>query len=102
MLHELKELEQNLKHLNIPFFLLQGNPEKEISYFLNTYDAAALVSDFSPLRINRDWKTAVAEQIEFPFYEVDAPNIVPCSTTAPVYGHSPAVESVLRLWRPIP
>ena len=78
MLHGLKELEQNLKHLNIPFFLLQGNPEKEISYFLNTHDAAALVSDFSPLRINRDWKTAVAEQIEFPFYEVDAHNIVPC------------------------
>ena len=78
MLHGLKELEQNLKHLNIPFILLQGNPEKEISNFLNTHDAAALVSDFSPLRINRDWKTAVAKQIDFPFYEVDAHNIVPC------------------------
>jgi deoxyribodipyrimidine photo-lyase len=78
MLSGLKEVEQNLKDLRIPFFLLHGNPEKEILDFLNTYVAGALVSDFSPLRINKDWKKYVAAQIALPFYEVDAHNIVPC------------------------
>ncbi len=78
MLRGLKEVEQNLKQLNIPFFLLHGNPENEIPQFLNAHDAGALVSDFSPLRINKDWKRSVAEQIAIPFYEIDAHNIVPC------------------------
>ena len=78
MLAGLKEVEHNLIGLNIPFFLLQGNPEQEIPHFLNIHDASALVSDFSPLRINRDWKKSVAGQINLPFYEVDAHNIVPC------------------------
>lgn len=78
MLQGLKEVEKNLKQLNIPFILLKGNPKKEILQFLSTHDAGALVTDFSPLRINRDWKKAVAEQMFLPFYEVDAHNIVPC------------------------
>jgi len=78
MLRGLKELEQNLNELNIPFFLLLGDPEQEIPHFLNTHSASVLVSDFSPLRINRDWKKAVAEKISTTFYEVDAHNIVPC------------------------
>ncbi len=78
MLQGLKEVEKNLKQLNIPFILLKGNPKKEIPQFLSTHDAGALVTDFSPLRISRDWKKAVAEQMFLPFYEVDAHNIVPC------------------------
>lgn len=78
MLQGLKEVEKNLKQLNIPFILLKGNPKKETLQFLSTHDAGALVTDFSPLRINRDWKKAVAEQMSLPFYEVDAHNIVPC------------------------
>jgi deoxyribodipyrimidine photo-lyase len=34
MLRGLKEVEQNLNGLNIPFFLLYGNPEQEIPHFL--------------------------------------------------------------------
>lgn len=78
MLRGLKELEQNLKDLDITFFLLLGDPEQEIPHFLNTHSASVLVSDFSPLRINRDWKKSVAEKIAITFYEVDAHNIVPC------------------------
>jgi deoxyribodipyrimidine photo-lyase len=83
MLQGLKEVEQSLKHLKIPFFLIHGNPEKEIPYFLNDNDACTLVSDFSPLRINKDWEKKVAEQVEFPFYEVDAHNIVPAWIASP-------------------
>jgi len=100
MLQGLKEVEQSLKHLNIPFFLIHGNPEKEIPYFLNDNDACALVSDFSPLRINRDWKKSLVEQIEFPFYEVDAHNIVPAWVASPkqewaAYSFRPKVHSLL-------
>ena len=100
MLRGLKEVEQNLKHLNIPFFLIHGNPEKEIPYFLNDNDACALVSDFSPLRINRDWKKKVAEQVEVSFYEVDAHNIVPCWFASPkqewaAYSFRPKVHRLL-------
>ena len=100
MLRGLKEVEQNLKHLNIPFFLIHGNPEKEIPYFLNDNDACALVSDFSPLRINRDWKKKVADRVEVPFYEVDAHNIVPCWFASPkqewaAYSFRPKVHRLL-------
>lgn len=78
MLRGLKQVERTLGTLSIPFFLLTGSPEKEIPRFLEEHRARALVADFSPLRISRGWKNAVAEKIETPFYEVDAHNIVPC------------------------
>lgn len=78
MLLGLKEVENSLKQMDIPFFLLKGDPKREVPKFLSTYDAGVLVADFSPLRINRDWKNAAAEHISLPFYEVDAHNIVPC------------------------
>lgn len=36
-----------------------------------------LITDFSPLRIQRGWKRYVSERIQVPFFEVDAHNIVP-------------------------
>ncbi len=100
MLRGLKEVEQNLKSLNIPFYLFHGNPEQEIPHFLNIHGVSALVSDFSPLRINRDWKKEVATQIAIPFYEVDAHNIVPCWFASPkqewaAYSFRPKVHRLL-------
>jgi deoxyribodipyrimidine photo-lyase len=78
MLQGLKEVEKNLQALNIPFFLLQGDPGKEMARLLSEIGAGALVSDFSPLRQSRQWKSAVAAEIEIAFYEVDSHNIIPC------------------------
>jgi deoxyribodipyrimidine photo-lyase len=78
MVKGLQELEIELSNHNIPFYLLQGNPETEISDFLKKCDASILVTDFDPLRIKRIWKKAIADKIEIPFYQVDAHNIVPC------------------------
>ena len=78
MLKGLRELEEELKHYNLPFFLLYGRPEEEILKFIKTNNASVLVSDFDPLRIKRIWKKEVAKKIRIPFYEVDAHNIVPC------------------------
>ena len=78
MLKGLIEVEQELRKLNIPFFLLTGNPAEEISKFLSEHKAGVLVSDFDPLKIKRKWKNEIAKKIEIPFYEVDAHNVVPC------------------------
>jgi deoxyribodipyrimidine photo-lyase len=78
MLKGLQEVETELSEYNIPFYLLSGKPEIEILMFIKKYNASILVSDFDPLRIKRIWKREVAKEIEIPFYEVDAHNIVPC------------------------
>jgi deoxyribodipyrimidine photo-lyase len=41
-----------------------------------------LVTDFSPLRINKEWKRGVITKTRIPLYEVDAHNIVPCWLTS--------------------
>ncbi|OPY45277.1 MAG: Deoxyribodipyrimidine photo-lyase [Methanosaeta sp. PtaU1.Bin016] len=68
MLQGLKEVERNLRALDIAFFLLQGDPGREIPTFLSEQDASALVCDFSPLRQSRIWKEVVAGKIEIPFF----------------------------------
>lgn len=82
MIKGLQEIEKELLNHNIPFYLLQGNPETEIPTFLNNANATAIISDFDPLKIKRRWKSDVAKKIEIPFYEVDAHNIVPCLHTS--------------------
>jgi deoxyribodipyrimidine photo-lyase len=78
MLKGLQEVESGLDKYNIPFFLLEGNPETSIPEFIKNYNASTLVSDFDPLRIKRIWKLEIAKKIDIPFYEVDAHNVVPC------------------------
>ena len=100
LLQGLKEVEENLQALNIPFFLLQGDPGKEMARLLSEMGAEALVSDFSPLRQSREWKSAVAGEIDIPFYEVDAHNIIPCWFASPkqewaAYSFRPKVHRLL-------
>ena len=83
MIEGLKEVEKGLSMLNIPFFLLQGEPEKEIPAFVTKCGVSALITDFDPLRIKRQWKEALARVLKIPFCEVDAHNIVPCWVASP-------------------
>lgn len=78
MLRGLIEVERELKDYNIPFYLLQGDPGHTIPAFIKAQNAAILITDFDPLKIKRKWKDEVASQIDIPFFEVDAHNIVPC------------------------
>ncbi len=77
MIRGLKEVEKDLQKKNIPFFLLLGEPKKELTKFLKEYDAGALVTDFNPLKINRKWYGDIAQRIDIPFHQVDAHNIIP-------------------------
>jgi deoxyribodipyrimidine photo-lyase len=82
MIIGLKEVEQRLNTLKIPFFLLAGEPGDSVARFVATKRIACLVTDFDPLRIKREWKERVARKISIPFYEVDTHNIVPCWTAS--------------------
>ena len=83
MLSGLTQVSQKLKKLRIHFILLEGEPKEVLTRFIDDYSIAALVTDFDPLRIKREWKGTVAENITIPFYEVDAHNIVPCRSASP-------------------
>jgi deoxyribodipyrimidine photo-lyase len=83
MLKGLREVARDLDNLNIPFFLLRGNPPQEISLFARKYPVGAVVSDFSPLRLVREWRSTAAQNLGVSLQEVDAHNIVPCWVASP-------------------
>jgi deoxyribodipyrimidine photo-lyase len=83
MLKGLQQVETDLEKKNIGFFLLTGRPEDEVPKFIRKHGASLLVTDFDPLRIKQAWKKAIAENINIPFHEVDAHNIVPCWLASP-------------------
>ncbi len=100
MLKGLAETENLLHKLDISFCLLTGNPEVEIDSFCREQQAGALVSDFSPLTINRQWKEALVKKLPVAFYEVDAHNIIPCWITSPkqeyaAYTIRPKIKKLL-------
>ena len=78
MIRGLAETAGRLAQHKIPFFLLQGEPGETIPAFLDHWRVGAVVSDFDPLRLKRQWKNQVLERIRIPLVEVDAHNIVPC------------------------
>lgn len=78
MLAGLREVEENLAALNVPFYVLVGDPVETIPGFIQKHRVGALVTDFSPLNITKSWKQEVVDRIHVPLYEVDAHNIVPC------------------------
>ncbi len=100
MLGGLQETEENLMKKNIPFFLLKGLPEEEIPEFVERWKTAALVTDFDPLRVKRNWKEKAVSRVNIPVYEVDAHNIVPCWTASlkqefAAYTFRPKVKKML-------
>jgi deoxyribodipyrimidine photo-lyase len=79
LLNGLKRVEEKLLQLNIPFKILCGNPTAVVNNFIEKYNASALITDFDPLRIKKQWINETLKNIEIPFYQVDAHNIVPCN-----------------------
>lgn len=77
MLRGLEETAAHLAGLGFPFVLLTGDPTREIPAFCSTINAAALVTDFDPLRTKRQWLGTVAGTVSIPVHQVDAHNVVP-------------------------
>lgn len=78
MLTGLAQVEEVANKHGIGFQLLLLDPVKAIKDFIKLKQAAVLVTDFSPLKTPRNWKTQIAHDVNIPFYEVDAHNIIPC------------------------
>ncbi len=78
MLKGIREVEKDLAEKRIAFQLLSGHPEEVLPLFIAKVQANCLITDFDPLRVKQFWKSGAAREMEIPFYEVDAHNIVPC------------------------
>jgi deoxyribodipyrimidine photo-lyase len=79
MLDGLEEVAEDLKDLDINFHLLRGNHTTQIPKFVKDFGVGALVCDFSPLRIHREWVDGIKDKMpsNVSFVQVDAHNIVP-------------------------
>merc|ERR1719331_758633 len=82
MIKGLREMQESLSELNIPFPLARGDPISVVPDLLRSWDASLLVTDFSPLREAREWRDGLAEKISVTYHEVDAHNVVPIWVTS--------------------
>lgn len=74
----LKSVATECEALNIPFTVLtESDNMKALAQLVVHHDAAAVVTDFSPLRIARKWVQTLATRVKVPLYEVDAHNVIP-------------------------
>jgi deoxyribodipyrimidine photo-lyase len=94
MLAGLRETARELSDLRIPFWLLQGDPVREVPALVERVGAGALVTDFNPLHVSRRWEQGVSEAVDVPVHVVDAHNVVP------VWRASDKQEYAARTIRP--
>lgn len=76
MIDGLQILSSQANSLGIPFTIEFGLPSDVFKRLHAEDSIGLLVTDFSPLKISRQWKQAVAE-LPFALHEVDAHNIIP-------------------------
>ncbi|WP_448378764.1 deoxyribodipyrimidine photo-lyase [Fervidobacterium sp.] len=77
MLQGLFQTRAFLDELNVPLVFTFGEPAKEIYKLIKEVNACALVTDFNPLKIVKNWKENLIRVLNIPVYEVDAHNVVP-------------------------
>lgn len=86
-IRSLQELQTELAKKNIPLFVVLDETGTDsprlLQKFCDKYHVGAVVTDFSPLRIQRAWKTKLAKSLRVSLREVDAHNIVPAWLASP-------------------
>lgn len=83
MLKGLKQTEQILADLHIPFYLLRGEPVTVLNELILKKNIGHIITDFSPMKYARMRRESVAESVNVRLSEVDAHNIVPVWETSP-------------------
>lgn len=91
MLEGLRETEKRLAARGIGFCLRQGTPEEVIPDLANS--AALLVGDIGYLRVQRDWRAAVAKRVACPVVWVEGDAVVP---VAAVSDHAEFAARTIR------
>lgn len=77
MLDGLRELESDLAKNDIPFVVLIGTPQKNLTNFIKEHAPASIYFDFSPLRRPRTLQKKIASKATCKVFVVDTHNIVP-------------------------
>lgn len=91
----LERIEKTLTTYNIPLYCISKTDTiSELITFITKNKIGYVVTDFSPLRIARQWIDRVSKEISIPFDEVDAHNIVP------IWAASEKREYAARTIRP--
>ncbi len=103
MITGLKEIEKSLQKYNIPFIITLGDPKETIPNLITKYNVKTLITDFSPLKISRKWKSEVNNLINISFYEIDTHNIIPVWITSQkqeygAYTIRPKIHKLLDEW----
>ncbi|XP_023171500.1 deoxyribodipyrimidine photo-lyase-like isoform X1 [Drosophila hydei] len=84
MLGGLQEVERQCRELNISFKLLLGPAVERLPQFVNDEQIGAVICDFAPLRLPRQWVEDVVKALpaNVPLTQVDAHNVVPLWVTS--------------------
>ncbi|MBD3409863.1 MAG: deoxyribodipyrimidine photolyase [Ignavibacteriales bacterium] len=86
MIEGLRETAADFRERGIPFHLRRAGKGASVADVvveaLGDLGAGALVADFDPLRVKREWKRRVLDRIDVPAFETDARNVAPAWTTS--------------------
>lgn len=78
MIKGLQECEGLCEELGIRFEAFGGDPVEEVLQYVEKHKCGAVVTDFSPLKLPRKWRSDLADQLTCRLVEVDAHNVIPC------------------------
>lgn len=86
MLEGLLELKKQADELDLNFYIFNNSPDKALTELISKQQITTLITDFSPLKIKKNWlkkilETANKQQVDV--YEVDSHNIVPVWIASP-------------------
>ena len=82
MIKGLREVEQGLDKLNIPFMMLVGTPYDRLSATISHVQPDAVYFDMNPLRGPRKLQQRVAHSAECRVYVVDTHNVIPVTVAS--------------------
>ncbi|MFC1729648.1 deoxyribodipyrimidine photo-lyase [candidate division KSB1 bacterium] len=81
MLQGLKEINNTLQGMSIPFVIRQESPETGIVQ--HAKHAALVVTDRGYLRIQKQWRSSAAKYLACPLIQIESDVIVPVETASP-------------------
>lgn len=99
MVQGLIEVKKSLYERGISMYLMYGEPEQSVVSL--ALDAALIVTDRGYLRIQRQWRTAIASRVKCLMVEVESDCIVPVEVASPKEQYSagtirPKISRILR------
>jgi deoxyribodipyrimidine photo-lyase len=99
MIEGLQEVQKQLEKRGIPFVALLDTPERVIPSIAE--DASLVVVDRDYQRLQRKWRTSIAQSIECPLHQVETNVVVPIEAVSPKEEYSagtirPKVHRILE------